>query len=218
MSLEDLKRSALWNSLTNMGDYIKLNLTINQSDVLEQLTQFEPYWIPYNQKKDVLNNRWGLPITSIDGKVTSNDHLNSFGYMKRYHDVSLTEDNFNTLTEVYYAIPELAKLVDLFSPDIGRVHLLRVDQGGYFPPHRDFPGPSPEYFRLITVFGNCSDFNYVHLLDDHIFRPDPSNLYFVNFQLNHSVFSFSNNLYCLILTVKLTQRTHDLIVTHSMAQ
>jgi hypothetical protein len=218
MTEEEKERAILWNSLTNLGSYVKLNLRINEYDVKDQLVQFDKNWCPYNQKKDIVNNRWGLPITSHSGDVMDNYHLNSFGYMKKYHDVEMKEENFNVPTEVYHAIPDLAKLVDIFSPDIGRVHLLRVDQGGFFPPHRDFAGLAPEYFRLLCVFGNCSDFNYVHILDDRIFRPERNHLYFVNFQLNHSVFSFSNNLYALILTVKLNQRTHDLIVKHSMAQ
>jgi hypothetical protein len=218
MTEEEKERAILWNSLTNLGSYVKLNLRINEYDVKDRLVQFDKNWCPYNQKKDIVNNRWGLPITSHSGDVMDNYHLNSFGYMKKYHDVEMKEENFNVPTEVYHAIPELAKLVDIFSPDIGRVHLLRVDQGGFFPPHRDFAGLAPEYFRLLCVFGNCSDFNYVHILDDRIFRPERNHLYFVNFQLNHSVFSFSNNLYALILTVKLNQRTHDLIVKYSMAQ
>jgi hypothetical protein len=218
MTEDEKERAILWNSLTNLGSYAKLNLRINEYDVKDQLVQFNKNWCPYNQKKDIVNNRWGLPITSHSGDVMDNYHLNSFGYMKKYHNVEMKEENFNVPTEVYYAIPELAKLVDEFSPNIGRVHLLRVDQGGYFPPHRDFAGLAPEYFRLLCVFGNCSDFNYVHLLHDQVFRPERCHLYFVNFQLNHSVFSFSNNLYALILTVKLNQQTHDLIIKHSMAQ
>ena len=96
--------------------------------------------------------------------------------------------------------------------------MLRVDQGGFFPPHRDFAGHAPEYFRLLCVFGKCSDFNYAQILHDQLFKPNGSQLYFVNFQLNHSVFSFSNGLHCLILTVKLNRRTHDLILKYSMAQ
>jgi hypothetical protein len=215
---EELERSMLWNSLTNLGSYTKLNIEMDQRAVIDQLKQFDNNWCPYNQKKDVHNNRWGLPVTSHTGDVMDNYHLNSFGYMQKYHDIELKEENFTTPTEVYHAIPDIKKAVDIFSPDLGRVHLLRIDQGGYFPPHRDFAGVAPEYFRLLCVFGNCSEFNYTQILHDQIFRPDKCFLYFVNFQLNHSVFSFSDNLYSLILTVKLNRRTHDLILKHSMAQ
>ena len=109
-----------------------------------------------------------------------------------------------------------AKLVDAFAPDIGRVHLLRVDQGGFFPPHRDFPGVGPEWMRLLCVFGKCMPENFVHMLDGKPMYPDPGYLYFVNFQLDHSVFSFSDGLYALILTVKVNDRVHDLIIKNTM--
>ncbi len=210
------ERALIWNTLCNMGNTIKLKWKINEHEVIEQLEQFKDNWCPYNVKKDANNNRWGLPITSHSGDVMDNYHLNSFGYMQKYHDVEMKEENFTTPTEVYNKIPELAKLVDAFSPDIGRVHLLRVDQGGFFPPHRDFPGVGPEWMRLLCVFGKCKPENFVHMLDGKPMYPDPGYLYFVNFQLDHSVFSFSDGLYALILTVKVNDRVHDLIINNTM--
>ena len=210
------ERALIWNTLCNMGDTIKLKWKINEHEVLEQLEQFKDNWCPYNVKKAANNNRWGLPITSHSGDVMDNYHLNSFGYMQKYHDVEMKEENFTTPTEVYNKIPELAKLVDAFAPDIGRVHLLRVDQGGFFPPHRDFPGVGPEWMRLLLVFGKCKPENFVHMLDGKPMYPDPGYLYFVNFQKDHSVFSFSDGLYALILTCKVNDRVHDLIINNSM--
>ena len=210
------ERALIWNTLCKMGDTIKLKWKINEHEVLEQLEQFKDNWCPYNVKKDANNNRWGLPITSHSGDVMDNYHLNSFGYMQKYHDVEMKEENFTTPTEVYNKIPELAKLVDAFAPDIGRVHLLRVDQGGFFPPHRDFPGVGPEWMRLLLVFGKCKPENFVHMLDGKPMYPDPGYLYFVNFQKDHSVFSFSDGLYALILTCKVNDRVHDLIINNSM--
>ena len=210
------ERALIWNTLCNMGDTIKLKWKINEHEVLEQLEQFKDNWCPYNVKIDANNNRWGLPISSHSGDVMDNYHLNSFGYMQKYHDVEMKEENFTTPTEVYNKIPELAKLVDAFAPDIGRVHLLRVDQGGFFPPHRDFPGVGPEWMRLLLVFGKCKPENFVHMLDGKPMYPDPGYLYFVNFQKDHSVFSFSDGLYALILTCKVNDRVHDLIINNSM--
>lgn len=222
MTPEEIERSVLWNSLTNLGSYARLNLHLKEHEVLKQLEQFDNNWCPYNQKKDstdgVINNRWGLPITSRTGDVMDNYHLNSFGYMQEYHNADLKESDFTTPTDVYHAIPTIKNVVDIFNPDIGRVHLLKVNKGGYFPPHRDWAGYAPEYFRLTCVFGSCSEFDYVQMLHDQPFRPAAASLYFVNFQLNHSVFSFSDNLYNLILTVKLNQRTHDLILKYSTAR
>lgn len=218
MNNEEIKRGLLWNSLCNMGDIVKLKFNFNGDDVLQKIQPYSNNWCPYNVKKDKLNNRWGLPLTSHTGDVLDNYHLNSFGYMQKYHDIEMKEDNFNKPTEVYNSLPEISNIVSNFIPDIGRVHLLRIDQGGFFPPHRDFPGPAPEYFRLLAVFGKCKPENYVHLLDGKTFYPEPGFLYFVNFQLDHSVFSFSDGLHALILTVKLTERTHNLIIKNAVSE
>lgn len=218
MTQEEIERGLLWQSLVNLGDQVKLKWKLNPGLVETQLEKFKNNWCPYNQKKDSHNNRWGLPVTSHTGDVLDNYHLNSFGYMQKYHDVEMKEENFITPTDVYHKIPEVAKLVDIFSPDIGRVHILRIDQGGFFPPHRDFHGVSPEYFRLLAVFGRCSPENYVQLLNGKPRYPEAGYLYFTNFQLDHSVFSFSDNLYSLILTVKLNERTQKLILENTMAE
>jgi hypothetical protein len=216
MTHEELERSALWNSLINLGNFVKTKWHFDPASVEQQLKQFDNNWCPYNAKKDTVNNRWGLPVTSHTGDVMDNYHLNSFGYMQQYHDIEMKEENFTTPTAVYHAIPEVKKLVDVFSPDIGRVHFLRIDKGGFFPPHRDFQGVSPEYFRLLTVFGRCSPENYVQMVDGCPLYPEAGWTYFMNTQLDHSVFSFSNNLYALILTVKLNERTQRLIMSNTM--
>lgn len=216
MTHEELERSALWNGLLGMGNYVKTKWSLNPVTVEQQLEQFKDNWCPYNAKKDTVNNRWGLPVTSHTGDVMDNYHLNSFGYMQEYHSVEMKEENFTTPTAVYHAIPDIKKLVDVFAPDIGRVHLLRVDKGGFFPPHRDFVGLAPEYFRLLTVFGRCSPENYAQIVDGKLIYPEPGWTYFMNTQLDHSVFSFSDNLYCLILTVKLNERTADIILKNTM--
>ena len=218
MTNEELERGVLWNSLCNLGNTVKLKLNFDIGSVTNKLEQFNDNWCPYNAKKDKVNNRWGLPLTSHTGDVTDNYHLNSFGYMQRYHEVEMKEENFTTPTEVYHSLTEISNIVEIFKPDIGRVHLLRIDQGGYFPPHRDFPGTAPGYFRLFAVFGKCKPENFVLTLDGKLFYPDPGFVYFCNFQLDHSIASFSNGLYILILTVKMNQRTHDLIIKHSMSE
>lgn len=218
MTHEELERAALWNSLVHLGNFVKTKWSLNPFEVEQQLEKFKDNWCPYNVKKDQHNNRWGLPVTSHTGDVMDNYHLNSFGYMQKYHNVEMKEENFTTPTEVYHAIPDIKNLVDVFAPDIGRVHLLKVSKGGFFPPHRDFHGLSPEYFRLLTVFGRCSPENYAQIFDGKLIYPEAGWTYFVNTQLDHSVFSFSDSVYCLILTVKLNERTHNLIMRNTISE
>ena len=218
MTNEEIERGLLWNSLCNMGNIVKLRFNFDTVKILDELKQFESNWCPYNVKKDVANNRWGLPLTSHTGDILDNYHLNSFGYMQKYHDVEMKEDNFNIPTSAYYALTDLCQIVDVFKPNTGRVHLLRLDQGGFFPPHRDFIDTAPEYFRLLAVFGKCRPENYAQLIDGKVIYPEPGFLYFINFQLDHSVFSFSDGLHSLILTVKLNKDTYNIIKNNTVSE
>jgi hypothetical protein len=71
---------------------------------------------------------------------------------------------------------------------------------------------------MIAVFGRCSPENYVQMFDGKPIYPEAGWLYFANTQLDHSVFSFSDGLYSLVLTVKLNERTRNLIVDNLIAE
>lgn len=223
MDQNNIERAILWNSLTNLGDFVKTKLTFPQDVVQEKLKAFEDKWVLYNQYPNTtVNNRWGMPITSADGSVDSATHLEQWWHYRKnikddketYQDWYADESDFTVPTEVYYAIPEIGNIVDLFAPDIGRVHFLKVGPGGYFPPHRDFPGHSPEWVRLLAVFGNCQSHEYGHVLDGQLRYPLPGMFYFINFQLEHCMFSFTDSVYAVMLTIKLTQRSHDILLSH----
>jgi hypothetical protein len=88
MTHEEIERGLLFNSLANIGDFIKLKMFADPVKLEQDLEQFKDSWCPYNAKKDLHNNRWGLPVTSHTGDVMDNYHLNSFGYMQQYHNFS----------------------------------------------------------------------------------------------------------------------------------
>lgn len=215
MTNDEIERGLLWANLCQWGNYSKLKFQIDHNDMERQLEQFKDNWVPYHSTKGIAN-RWGLPITNDTGILSDTSGLQSLNVKENSYGAGLTEDQYTVKTPVYHAIPSVAKVVDQFDPDIGRVHFLKIDAGGYFPMHKDFPGPTPEYFRLLVVFGKVKPENYGHILHDQLFYPDPGFMYFVNFQLNHAVFSFTDSVYCMILTVKLNQRTYDIIRNNLM--
>lgn len=207
----------IYQSLCSLGDNVKLKLNIDTQSVLNKLEEFQYNWVPYNQKKDTINNRYALPLTSHTGSIDDTVHLNSFGYAKRNLDIEMREDNFNTYTPIMERLTEVKNIVQLF-PNIGRVHILRIGKGGYFPPHRDFPQLHPEYIRLSCVFGKAKQENYCLLYDGKPFYHDPGFFYFNNYQKDHSLFSFSDYVYVVILTVKLNEDTFNKIIKYSMSE
>lgn len=219
MNQEQVEKAILWNSLTNLGPAAKLKWTFDPYNTEKVLKEnYNDYWIPYNQKKDDVNNRWGLPITSPTGDVSDNSHLNSFSYMMKVHGIAMDEKDCINPTPVYWDLPDIKHIVDQFYPNIGRVHFLRADKGGFWPPHRDFHTPSPDYFRLSCVFGRAKPENYVLMLDGKPFYMDPGYMYFVNFQMDHSVFSFSNDVHLMVLTVENTEKNVNTILENTMAE
>lgn len=215
MTQEEIERGLLWANLCQWGKYSKLKFQIDPIEVESQLAQFKDNWVPYHSTKGIAN-RWGLPVTNDTGLLTDTSGLQSLNVKENSYGYGLKESDFTVKTPVYDAIPSIARVVDKFAPDIGRVHFLKVDAGGFFPMHKDFPGPSPEYFRLIVVFGKCKRENYGHILHDELFYPDAGFFYFVNFQMDHAMFSFSDSVYSMILTVKLNERTYNIIRDHLM--
>lgn len=207
----------IYQSLCSLGDNIKLKLHIDVHSVVNKLEEFQFNWVIYNQNKDTLNNRYALPLTSHSGMIDDTMHLNSFGYAKKNLDIEMREENFNTYTPIMEKLTEIKEIVDLF-PDIGRVHILRIGRGGYFPPHRDFPQLHPDYIRLTCVFGKSKPENYCLLYDGKPFYHDPGFFYFNNYQKDHSLFSFSDYVYVVILTVKLNEDTYNKIIKYSMTE
>jgi len=57
----------LYNTLTAYGDRFQLNKDLNPYDILQQLKPYEKHYTPYNPR--TINNRWGLSITNLDGKL-----------------------------------------------------------------------------------------------------------------------------------------------------
>jgi hypothetical protein len=56
------------------------------------------------------------------------------------------------------------------------------------------------------------------MMDDRSVTIDPGHLYFLNFQLNHSLFSFVDGVYILILTLKLNERIFDIITNNTIPE
>lgn len=205
------EKMALYSKLCNLGNIVKLDWKVSHQETMDALKLYNAHWHPYNAVKTESNNRWGLSITSHDGSFIDSRDLNSFQILMNEDPNFYQESNFNTPTELLTNVPSLKSLYDQFAPNIGRCHFLKLNQGGFFPPHRDHHG-EPDYFRLFAVLNNHTDGNYAFLLDDQRIKFEPEHVYFVNFQINHTCFSFTDDVIFLIFTVKLCQENVDKII------
>ena len=199
--------STVTDLICNFGDVFELDYpTWDTARIIEQLKQ-NPNWCRYNPRKPHIN-RWGLSVTSLDGSVGCGPDLDSLReYNLENPTAPLHEFSFTTLTEVGREIPESANVINTFpTGTVGRSHFLRLDAGGFFPPHRDngiaVPGSS---MRIVVPL---VDFDAkgasVWLLDGAPLHLKAGRTYFVNTSKVHSVFSFADGCYLMVYNVRTT--------------
>ncbi len=140
----------LTDLITHYGDVIELNFPAWNCDKAKTVLEKHPGWVQYNPRKSI--NRKGLSVTSLDGGFSGIPDLDSLREYNILNNTNYTELDFKNRTSIINHIPELNQLLDAF-PDHGRCHFLKLDQGGFFPPHRDNGTSSslPFTFRLFKI-------------------------------------------------------------------
>jgi len=127
-----------YNSLLSFGDMIPLKIKCNVNKLFNEIKDFK--YAHYNPRKPDIK-RYGLSVTSLDGSINGID-LESIKEHNAENNTEYDELSFTKLTDVYYKSEEIQKIVKPFLTPInnlGRSHILFLDRGGYFPPHRDLP-------------------------------------------------------------------------------
>lgn len=180
-----------YQRILSYGDIFDLNISCDPNKLLSEVSSFEMF--QYNTTKPN-NNRLGLSITSIDGKINNGD-------LESLRCSELKESSFRTLTEVYYKSNEIRKLVDPFKEWIGRTHILNIRSGGYFPPHRDEISDEQHTFRILIPLKKFNPPNNYFIFNDKITHLNEGFAYFINTNVVHSNISYSDNTYMLIMNV-----------------
>ena len=198
----------LYQNLLSFGDKIELNLFCNVENLLKEIKDFQ--WHQYNPRKEM--NRHGLSVTSLDGKLGGVD-LDSLYEYNKINNTNYTELSFRTKTEVYYKSKELQTIIQPLDPWVCRTHLLKLSRGGYFPPHRDWLGKSPqESLRIIVFLHQCIPNHFYFIYDGLILNSlKHGQAYFINTNKEHSLFSFSDDVIMLVINLECTEESLDKI-------
>lgn len=198
---EILLNTSAYNSMALYGQQIKTRFYINPDNFLDWIYKnFE--WKQYNPRKQI--NRYGLSITSLDGGVSGNPDLDSLREYNQQEGTNYGEHSFTTRTPVA-DYPELKSILDKFGEGVWRSHLLRLDPGGFFPPHRDHKEPFIDCFRLIVPlqYTNAPYFNFV--IDGKITQWDDGFVYFADTTKEHYLFNGGGHpSYWVILNIENT--------------
>lgn len=204
--------STLTDLITNFGDIIELGLPCwdisNASTVLAQHSG----WVQYNPRKPNIK-RYGLSVTSLNGGFGGIPDLDSLREYNKENKTQYTEAHFRSRTNLVNYIPELNILLDLF-PDHGRCHFLKLDAGGFFPPHRDNGTASslPHTFRIIVPICNFGKNQTVWLQEGLPVYFEYGKTYFINTTKVHSLFSFVDMSCCFVMNVEATNNSINSIL------
>lgn len=188
----------MYNDLLSYGDFIQLKNSCNSKELLEEIKDFS--WFKYNPRKNV--ERYGLSVTSEDGKLTGKD-LDSLYELSKETGKEYDEDSFTTLTDVYRKSKQIQKLVDPFKPWLCRTHLLNFKKGGYFPPHIDNRGfQGKQFIRLLVPIKKCNPSFLYFMYEDKLLNFNRGYTYFLNTNKKHAIFSFSDDSTMLVMNLE----------------
>lgn len=203
--------SHLTDFITNFGQVIEFDFpqwnTVAANDILTK----HPGWVRYQPQKP--NNRWGLSVTSLDGNFSGVPDLYSLREYNQMNGTEYWEADFKARTNICDFIPELDPFLDFFGKSLGRAHFLRLDSGGFFPPHRDNGAivDSPS-FRILVPVANFGKNQMKWIQEEQPIQLELGRTYFINTTRPHSLFSFTDNCTMLVLNVLADKEVLDKLV------
>lgn len=201
------------NLFACFGDIIELDFPRWNIEQVQEILDAHTGWKQYNPRKS--NNRQGLSVTSLDGNYSGVPDLDSLLEFNKEHGTTYNESDFKVRTSIVEQISNLEQILNLLSPDLGRCHFLRLNAGGFFPPHRDngFLIPSKS-FRIIVPLGNTGQNNWCWIHEGKILNLTPGKTYCMNTTKEHSVFSFVDNCCMLVINVMASYKNLNNVATH----
>jgi len=188
--------------LFTMGDWLQMKTHINTRKLMKEIEPYNDSWKPYNLRNP--NNRWGLSVTSLDGKLSGIPDLDSLLQYNNIHGTQIRNSDINKYTEVYNNSEELQKIIEPWKPWLGRCHFLKLNTGGYFPEHYDINKIEYDYdeIRFIAFINKCDKKDLKFIYEDTVRDVKDGQLFYFNANKRHSVFSTSDDIIMLVFCMK----------------
>ena len=200
-----MRMGTLTDFIVNFGDIVELDFPawncVRATDILLK----HPGWKIYQPQKPGYN-RYGLSVTSLDGGFSGEPDLYSLREYRINTGLNYNELDFKKRTNVVSFIPEINPTLDFFEPQLGRTHFLRLDKGGFFPPHRDNGHMAAvPTFRVLVPVNNFGINDMKWIQEEKVLNLTAGKTYFINTTRPHSLFSFTDNCIMLVLNVLWTE-------------
>jgi len=181
----------LANQIWQFGNHIQLRNSINQKKLLEEIKPFKNDWHQYNVFKPEIK-RYGLDIINESGELVPGPAVNSLIEWNKRYGTEWGETDFTETTPVYDASEEIQKLINPIKNFAVRTHILKLPQGGFFPPHRDNCWKEQDTFRLIVPLQSPNPRPFRFILEDKTLFWNLGSMYAVNTTLEHCLFNMGN--------------------------
>ena len=203
--------SYLTDFITNFGNVIEFDFPLWDTGRTQSILDKHPGCVRYQPHKP--NNRWGLSVTSLDGGFSGEPDLYSLRDWNAMNGTTYWEADFKARTNVVEFIPELNPFLDFFGSSLGRVHFLKLNAGGFFPPHRDNGAivDSPT-FRILVPINNFGKNQMKWIQEEEVLNLELGRTYFINTTRPHSLFSFTDDCTMLVLNIVVTNEILDKLV------
>ena len=185
--------------LFSLGNVIPLDIYVDSFDLTQNISKYKEHFKVYNPRKKGYN-RFGLSLTSLDGNLSGTPDLDSLYEYNQENQSNYEECDFKEPTAFFKSCESLKTALKPFEGAIGRSHILKLDKGGFFPPHRDLDIKS---FRLF--FSLVSSNSYAFILNEKKLFLPKNQFYCLNTRLAHSLFSFKDNNLFGVFNIELSE-------------
>ena len=180
----------LYKILFLRSNCYKLSIEVDHAKLFDELNTYQHALVKYNPRKNI--ERYGLPITSLDGNITGVPDLDSLGEYNKLNNTNYTELDFNTPTKIYHET-SIKNIIKPFISWIGRSHAIYLMPGSFFPPHVDTDGFSIDTFRILIPLKNSNYPKCAFLLGDKLLQFEYGFMYVINTAIELSIFAMEKN-------------------------
>jgi hypothetical protein len=186
----------------SMEDLMQFRYDFDHEQAYEEISKYpRDTWPRYNPRKPI--ERYSLDLTQLPG---GNDNVSSLNEYNQTAGVKLNNHDFTQPTEIYHNLPTIKGILEPFRPWLGRTHIIRIDAGGFFPPHYDTVIPDEDVYdvRLVAAIHNITDmyFKWLYDTDNRVIPLQNGNVWAINTGKPHSVFSFKNDAMILVANLR----------------
>lgn len=168
--------------LSAIGTWEPLRFRIK--DWAKDESELTDLWRPFQPKIGVSNDRESILLYGAPGAEPTDPC--GLSQMALKSGIKPLEDSMRTPT---YAQPKLKCLKEIFDYfELGRTFLVRLNQGGHYPPHRDCHILTRPTFRLIAFLGDSTGTLRWEVEGKRVYI-EPNTLYYVDTRKIHSLWS-----------------------------